>query len=126
MILYRVYGIAFPEEKQLADWEQFQKEAAARDHRNVGKAQGLFFFHPYSPGSAFMLPHGARIYNKLMSFIKAEYHKRGFTEVITPNMFNKVLWETSGHWQNYKDSIRFYFYAVLFLTYLRHVRFWLR
>lgn len=66
----RVYGIAFPDEKQLAEWEKFQQEAAARDHRNVGKAQGLFFFHPYSPGSAFMLPHGARIYNRLMSFIK--------------------------------------------------------
>jgi threonyl-tRNA synthetase len=68
--VFRVYGIAFPEEKQLVEWEEFQKLAAQRDHRNVGKAQGLFFFHPYSPGSAFMLPHGARIYNRLMSFIK--------------------------------------------------------
>lgn len=67
--------------------------------------QELFFFHPFSPGSAFFLPHGARIYNKLVSFIKAEYHHRGFTEVITPNMFNKALWETSGHWQNYKDNM---------------------
>jgi len=104
-LLQRVYGISFPEEKQLTDWENFQKEAAARDHRNVGRAQSLFFFHPYSPGSCFMLPHGARIYNRLMTFIKGEYHKRGFTEVITPNMFNKALWETSGHWQNYKDNM---------------------
>jgi threonyl-tRNA synthetase len=104
-LLQRVYGISFPEEKQLAEWEKFQQEAALRDHRNVGKAQGLFFFHPYSPGSAFMLPHGARIYNRLMNFVKGEYHRRGFTEVISPNMFNKALWETSGHWQNYKENM---------------------
>jgi len=104
-LLQRVYGIAFPDQKQLDQWIEFQKQAALRDHRTVGKAQGLFFFHPYSPGSAFMLPHGARIYNRLMAFTKAEYHRRGFTEVMTPNMYNKALWETSGHWQNYKDDM---------------------
>lgn len=104
-VLQRVYGIAFPDKKQLTEWEEFQKEAAKRDHRNVGKDQELFFFHPYSPGSCFFLPHGVRIYNKLIGFIKAEYHKRGFTEVMTPNMFNKQLWETSGHWANYKDDM---------------------
>lgn len=68
--MFRVYGIAFPDQKQLDNWIEFQQQAALRDHRNVGKAQGLFFFHPHSPGSAFMLPHGARIYNRLLNFIK--------------------------------------------------------
>eukprot|EP01111_Echinosteliopsis_oligospora_P017108 TRINITY_DN730_c1_g1_i1.p1 TRINITY_DN730_c1_g1~~TRINITY_DN730_c1_g1_i1.p1 ORF type:complete len:743 (-),score=250.06 TRINITY_DN730_c1_g1_i1:22-2250(-) len=104
-LLQRVYGIAFPEKKQLSEWEEFQAEAARRDHRVIGKDQQLFFFHPYSPGCAFFLPHGARIYNRLVNFIKAEYHNRGFTEVMSPNAFNKELWEISGHWQNYKDNM---------------------
>jgi threonyl-tRNA synthetase len=69
------------------------------------QAQELFFFHNLSPGCAFFLPHGARIYNKLIEFLRAEYRNRGFTEVVTPNMFNSKLWETSGHWQNYKENM---------------------
>jgi threonyl-tRNA synthetase len=103
--LQRVYGISFPSEKLLKEWRHFQEEAAKRDHRNVGKHQELFFFHQLSPGSCFFLPHGARIYNKLIEFIRGEYRNRGYTEVITPNMFNIGLWETSGHWQNYKENM---------------------
>ncbi len=62
-------------------------------------------FHELSPGSCFWLPHGARIYNTLQDFIKSEYRQRGFDEVITPNMYNSKLWQTSGHWQNYKDDM---------------------
>jgi len=80
-------------------------EIEKRDHRNVGKEQELFFFHPLSPGSAFFLPRGAKIYNKLIEFTRRQYRKRGFTEVLTPNVFNKDLWETSGHWENYKDDM---------------------
>jgi len=58
-----------------------------------------------SPGSAFFLPKGARLYNKLIDFIRGEYRKRGFTEVISPNIFNKDLWEISGHWENYKEHM---------------------
>lgn len=65
----------------------------------------MFFFHQWSPGSTFFLPHGAKVYNKLLDFLRGEYRKRGFTEVITPNMFNKALWERSGHWENYKDNM---------------------
>merc|ERR1712003_476666 len=65
----------------------------------------LVFFHDLSPGSAFWLPHGARIYNKLVNFIKAEYWKRGYEEVITPNMFNLELWNISGHAKHYKDDM---------------------
>jgi len=103
--LQRVYGISFPTKKQMKEWQTFQEEAAKRDHRVIGKDQELFFFHPYSPGSAFFLPHGTRIYNKLLEFLKGEYRKRGFQEVLTPNIFNTTLWETSGHWQNYQENM---------------------
>lgn len=103
--LQRVYGIAFPDAKQLAEWEELQRQAALRDHRNIGKNQELFFFDPLSPGSCFFLPHGARIYNNLISFLKDEYHKRGFQEVISPNIYSSQLWETSGHWQHFKENM---------------------
>ena len=89
-----------------------QEEAQKRDHRLIGKSQELFMFDPLSPGtawrmlilegSAFFLPHGARIYNKLQTFLREEYRKRGYEEVITPIVFHKNLWQQSGHWDNYK------------------------
>ncbi|XP_063803226.1 threonine--tRNA ligase, mitochondrial [Pseudophryne corroboree] len=103
--LQRIYGISFPESVQLKEWERAQEEAASRDHRKIAKDQELFFFHEWSPGSCFFLPKGAHIYNVLMEFIKSEYRKRGFTEVITPNMYNKKLWQQSGHWEHYGDNI---------------------
>merc|ERR1711907_363605 len=81
------------------------KEMKERDHRNIGKIQELFFFEKASPGSCFWLPHGARIYNKLMAFIRNEYHERGYSEVITPNMYTSEFLSISGHWQNYKDDM---------------------
>jgi len=104
-LLQRVYGISFPDKKALKEWEEIQRLAAERDHRLIGKNQELFFFHPLSPGSAFFLPHGARIYNKLIEFIRSEYRARGFTEVMSPNIYNIKLWETSGHWQNYQENM---------------------
>jgi threonyl-tRNA synthetase len=103
--LQRVYGIAFPDKSMLKKWKEFQERAKQRDHRNLGTNQELFFFHQLSPGSAFWLPHGARVYNKLMDFIRKEYWKRGYEEVITPNMYNLKLWETSGHAQHYKENM---------------------
>lgn len=96
--LQRVYGMSFPTPKEFKQWEEEQEKAAKRDHRLQGKLQDLYFFHNLSPGCAFFLPRGAKLYNTLMEFIRSEYRKRGYTEVITPNMFNKNLWETSGHW----------------------------
>ena len=61
----------------------------------------LFFFHELSPGSCFFLPKGAYIYNSLINFIKSEYRRRGFQEVVSPNIYNSKLWVTSGHWQHY-------------------------
>ncbi|KAI9505467.1 threonyl-tRNA synthetase [Coemansia sp. RSA 1358] len=103
--LQRVYGISFPDKKQMTEYKKFLEEAAKRDHRKIGQQQELFFFHELSPGSAFFLPHGTRIYNKLIDFIRGKYWERGFEEVISPNMFNVKLWKQSGHWQNYKDDM---------------------
>lgn len=103
-------------------FQKFLEEAAKRDHRKIGQEQELFFFSDMSPGSAFFLPHGTRIYNALVDLIKvcllllsphdlpcsakqSEYKKRGFSEVVTPNMYNTKLWETSGHWQNYAENM---------------------
>jgi len=97
--------MSFPDSKQMTAWKKLQEEAAKRDHRKIAKEQELFFFSELSPGSPFMLPDGMRIYNSLMKFIREEYHKRGFVEVGSPNMFNSKLWETSGHWQHYSKDM---------------------
>uniref|UniRef100_A0A2K6U4F1 threonine--tRNA ligase n=2 Tax=Saimiri boliviensis TaxID=27679 RepID=A0A2K6U4F1_SAIBB len=103
--LQRIYGISFPDNKMMRNWEKFQEEAKNRDHRKIGKEQELFFFHDLSPGSCFFLPRGAFIYNTLVDFIREEYHKRNFTEVLSPNMYNSKLWEASGHWQHYSENM---------------------
>ncbi|OCH92766.1 threonyl-tRNA synthetase [Obba rivulosa] len=103
--LQRIYGISFPDKAQLKAYKEFLAEAARRDHRKIGKDQELFFFNELSPGSCFFLPHGTRIYNALVELMRSEYFKRGYQEVISPNMYNAKLWETSGHWQNYKDDM---------------------
>ncbi|XP_055572585.1 threonine--tRNA ligase 1, cytoplasmic-like isoform X3 [Falco biarmicus] len=103
--LQRIYGISFPDNKMMKEWEKFQEEARNRDHRKIGKEQELFFFHDLSPGSCFFLPRGAFLYNTLMDFIREEYHRRNFTEVVSPNIFNSKLWEASGHWQHYSENM---------------------
>uniref|UniRef100_A0A671RDY8 threonine--tRNA ligase n=1 Tax=Sinocyclocheilus anshuiensis TaxID=1608454 RepID=A0A671RDY8_9TELE len=103
--LQRIYGISFPDPKMLKEWEKFQEEAKNRDHRKLGREQDLFFFHDLSPGSCFFLPKGAYIYNTLIEFIRSEYRKRGFQEVVTPNIYNSKLWQTSGHWQHYSENM---------------------
>ena len=71
--LQRIYGISFPDAKQMKEWKAFQEEAAKRDHRKIGREQELFFFHELSPGSCFFLPKGTHIYNTLIDFIKVRY-----------------------------------------------------
>jgi threonyl-tRNA synthetase len=103
--LQRVYGVAFPDKKQMTAWKLRMEEAKKRDHRLLGVKQSLFFFNPISPGSCFFQPHGARLYNTLVNFIKQQYWLRGYDEVITPNMFSLDLWEISGHAAKYKDDM---------------------
>uniref|UniRef100_H2YMV2 threonine--tRNA ligase n=1 Tax=Ciona savignyi TaxID=51511 RepID=H2YMV2_CIOSA len=111
--LQRIYGISFPDKKELKEWQKsktlnkilFLEEAKQRDHRKIGKEQELFFFHEHSPGSCFFFPKGAFIYNTLINFIKSEYRKRGFEEVMSPNIYNSKLFITSGHWEHYADNL---------------------
>lgn len=103
--LQRVYGISFPDKKLMDEHLKFLKEASERDHRKIGREQELFLFNELSPGSAFWLPHGTRIYNALLDLMREEYRQRDYQEVITPNMYNSKLWEQSGHWGNYKENM---------------------
>ena len=103
--LQRVYGVSFPSKAQLEEHRLLLKAAEERDHRRIGAAQELFFFHELSPGSCFFLPHGTRLYNRLQEYVRAQYHKRGYCEVVTPNVFNVDLWKQSGHYQNYRENM---------------------
>lgn len=103
--LQRIYGVSFPDKKLMDAHLKFLEEAAERDHRRIGQKQNLFMFNEMSPGSCFWMPHGTRIYNAMCEFLRTEYRKRGFEEVITPNMYNSKLWQTSGHWQNYHEDM---------------------
>uniref|UniRef100_G3PDA6 threonine--tRNA ligase n=1 Tax=Gasterosteus aculeatus aculeatus TaxID=481459 RepID=G3PDA6_GASAC len=103
--LMRLLGVAFPGEKDKEQWESEQEEARRRDHRRIGTDQELFFFNDVSPGSCFFLPKGAYIYNTLTDFIKSEYRRRGFNEVVTPTLYSTALWERSGHWEHYSDNM---------------------
>ncbi|KAF2242092.1 threonyl-tRNA synthetase-like protein [Trematosphaeria pertusa] len=103
--LQRIYGVSFPDKDQMQAHLKYLEEAAKRDHRKIGKDQELFFFHEWSPGSCFFLPHGMIIYNTLMAFLRQEYWKRGYQEVGSPNMYNSALWKVSGHWQHYHEDM---------------------
>uniref|UniRef100_A0AAX7SVJ0 threonine--tRNA ligase n=1 Tax=Astatotilapia calliptera TaxID=8154 RepID=A0AAX7SVJ0_ASTCA len=103
--LTRLLGVAFPGEKEKEEWEREQEEARRRDHRRIGTDQELFFFNEVSPGSCFFLPKGAHIYSTLTDFIKCEYRRRGFTEVVTPTLYSTALWERSGHWEHYSKNM---------------------
>jgi len=103
--LQRMYGISFPDKKMLKIWKANQEKAKERDHRRIATKQELIFFHDLSAGSAFWLPHGARIYHNLINFIKKQYWERGYTEIITPNVYNLDLWHQSGHALHYKDAM---------------------
>ena len=101
----RIYGIAFPKPKQLRAWEKQIKLAHERDHRTIGTAQELFMFDKSSPGSPFFLPHGTRILNRVLDQLRIMYWKDGYEEVRTPLIFNKDLWDQSGHLANYADDM---------------------
>jgi threonyl-tRNA synthetase len=103
--LQRIYGTAFPSQKALDAHLKQLEEAKARDHRKLGKELGLFMFHEWAPASPFFLPRGAFVYNALIGYIRGLYNKYGYSEVITPQIFDKALWERSGHWENYRDNM---------------------
>eukprot|EP01064_Diplonema_japonicum_P020862 TRINITY_DN3043_c0_g1_i1.p1 TRINITY_DN3043_c0_g1~~TRINITY_DN3043_c0_g1_i1.p1 ORF type:complete len:821 (+),score=276.01 TRINITY_DN3043_c0_g1_i1:42-2504(+) len=104
-VLQRIYGISFPKAAQLDEWKKIMAAAEENDHRKIGTRQGLWMFNELSPGSCFWYPAGAHIYNRLTEWMRVLYRKHGFNEVISPNMYNKKLWETSGHWKHYSEDM---------------------
>lgn len=104
-MLQRIYGIAFASDRDLKTHLKFLEEAEKRDHRKLGKELDLFFVSEYGPGFPFFLPNGMKIRNVLIDLWKKEHVKAGYDEIMTPIMLNKELWETSGHWFNYRENM---------------------
>jgi threonyl-tRNA synthetase len=103
--LTRIYGISFPNKTGLKEWEELRAEAEKRDHRKIGKELDLFGFDEVSPGSPFFYPKGAVLYNELLAFMRELYQRHEYDEVVTPLLYEKTLWETSGHWQHYQENM---------------------
>lgn len=103
--MQRVYGTAFFTQKELDQHLARIEEAKKRDHRKLGKELGLFTFHPWAPGATFWLAKGATLYNTLADYMRQVLFPAGYVEVKTPLLFNKSLWETSGHWGHYRDNM---------------------
>ena len=103
--MQRVYGTAFFSDAELKAYLQRLEDAKARDHRKVGRDIGLFTFHQWAPGATFWLAKGTTLYNTLADYMRAVLFPAGYVEVKTPLVFNKGLWETSGHWQHYRENM---------------------
>ncbi len=103
--MQRVYGTAFFSEADLKAHLQRLEEAKKRDHRRLGRELGLFTFHPWAPGAAFWLAKGTTVYNLLADYMRQVLFPAGYVELKTPLIFNKALWETSGHWQHYRQNM---------------------
>jgi threonyl-tRNA synthetase len=104
-MLQRIYGTAFATQADLDEHMKLLAEAKERDHRKLGKELELFMFHEYAPAMPFLLPRGALVYNALVQYIRGLYLEYGYEEVITPQVFDKRLFETSGHLTNYRENM---------------------
>ena len=104
-MLQRVYVWAFKTKKDLADYINLLEEAKKRDNRKLGKELGLFMISPEGPGFPFYLPNGMIVRNELINFWHQLHTEAGYKEVMTPIMLSRHLWETSGHWDHYKDNM---------------------
>ncbi|MFZ2631749.1 MAG: threonine--tRNA ligase [Desulfosalsimonadaceae bacterium] len=103
--LQRIYGTAFFDKKELAEYLNFLEEARKRDHRKIGAALDLYSFHDEAPGMPFFQPGGMAIWNALLDYWREEHRAAGYVETKTPIILNRSLWETSGHWENYRDNM---------------------
>jgi len=103
--MQRIYGTAFISDKELQAHLQRIEEAKKRDHRKIGRELGLFWFHPYAPGEPFWLPKGTTLVHLLGNYMRSVLFPAGYVEVRAPLVFNKALWETSGHWQHYRENM---------------------
>ena len=104
-MLQRIYGLAFSDDKRLKDYLKFLEEAEKRDHRRLGKELELFFLSEYGPGFPFLMPIGMVLKNTLIDLWRKEHRKAGYVEIQTPTILNRELWETSGHWFNYRENM---------------------
>jgi threonyl-tRNA synthetase len=103
--MQRIYGTAFFKDDDLKRHLTQIEEAKKRDHRRLGKDLGLFMVHPWAPGAAFWLGKGTTLYHLLADYMREVLFPAGYQEVKTPLLFNKALWETSGHWAHYRQNM---------------------
>ena len=106
-MLQRIYGASFLTQKELDEYLKRLEEAKARDHRKLGRDLELVSFHPLAPASPFFLPKGAILYNQLLNYMREEYRRRGYDEIITPQIYDAELFKISGHYENYHDNMYF-------------------
>lgn len=104
-MLQRVYAYGYADKKQLAEHIAMLEEAKKRDHRKLGKELGLFMISPEGPGFPFFLPNGMIIKNLLIDYWRDLHTKAGYVEISTPIMLSQHLWQTSGHWDHYKNNM---------------------
>ena len=104
-MLQRIYGTAFTKKAELEEYLHMIEEAKKRDHRKLGKELGLFMMREEGPGFPFFLPKGMVLKNTLLDYWRQIHKKAGYVEVSTPIILNRSLWETSGHWDHYKDNM---------------------
>ena len=103
--LQRIYGIAFPKKDELDEYLARIEEAKRRDHRKLGRELGLFAFRDEAPGFPFYLPKGMVLKNTLIDYWREVHKKWEYVEIQTPQIMRRTLWETSGHWDHYKDNM---------------------
>ena len=104
-MLTRIYGTAFPNKTELEEYLTRMEEAKKRDHRKIGREMGLFMMSEEGPGFPFFLPNGMILKNTLIDYWRELHQKAGYVEVSTPMLLNRHLWETSGHWDHYKENM---------------------
>ena len=104
-MLQRIYGTAFEKKEELDAYLHMLEEAAKRDHRKLGKELGLFVIKEEGPGFPFFLPKGMALRNELENFWREVHHDFEYDEIRTPIILNKHLWETSGHWEHYRENM---------------------
>ena len=104
-MLQRIYGTAFPSQEELDAYVNMLEEAKKRDHRKIGKEMKLYMFRDEAPGFPFYLPNGMILRNALINYWEEVHDKWGYLEVLTPQIMKRTLWETSGHWDHYKENM---------------------
>ncbi len=104
-MLSRIYGTSFASKEALEEHLRLLELARQRDHRKIGREMGLYIFDPISPGSPFYLPKGVIIFNALIDYMRRLYRRYGYDEVVTPLIFKNEMYNTSGHWENFRENM---------------------